>query len=556
MTPTSPVSLDRVEKMGPSGTLSRLDNNILLLHLAPLLGLDASLSLAATSHFYRKLLLHHTLGHHTIPSGYQLTTSFPPGALAAIRNINVEPATGQRDIQWILWGTKLPALKSMTISHTPDRYHHLIAVGELGLRRLHRLTIECFTASEFLTNRHSAGTLHSLRRLTIVHKCSEYRQCTWPLPAHLLRALGPHSKLTSLEISWYNALYSSHYHTAVLALLTALSQPGLAPPNLSLLSLSFPKGRHRESNGLSVIVSARKSSLANPKSGWRLGRLLYPNFSRTEGIWNHPGYFMLTEAELDAIIALDEKSCHSSNLSDFFAGPVIFHSTALRHAGRLGTALQGIEIDMSLHQISPSFYPSLTCIVLNFVVGEPVCVDPMPWVRAAAPYLKSIELRTITRDSSIASEGHMVQQVIHPPTMPNLTMMRTVTRDKRIPFAGPRVHGLLNLQTMPKLTILRIDIRLLLAVGGHQKCGPTKESHTAARYQFGWIPAVSRLRLDYWNGCSGCWTDCNDGTLRHFDRNWAGGAGTVTVTGEFDLCVEEEPQFGMLWDVVLYRAME
>lgn len=280
------VNLDGVGKMS---SLSRLDDNILLIHLAPLLGLDASLRLAGTNNYYRNLLLHHALGHNTIPSGHQLTTSFQPGAPAAISEIHIKPATSDWDVLSIMWGEKFISLKSLTISHTPYRSHNLLNARELGMRGLDTLTIECFTASELLTNQIAVGCLHCLRTLTIEQKCPDNHECAWPRREHILHALGPASKLTSLAISAGNAVYSNHYHNQVLDLLTTWSLPGSAPVNVSLVSLSFPIGQHPESDGHSLIVAARKSSLAHPKSPWRLGLLPNPNLNTTEKNLELPG---------------------------------------------------------------------------------------------------------------------------------------------------------------------------------------------------------------------------------------------------------------------------
>lgn len=509
---------------GHPSPLSRLDDNILLIHLAPHLGVYGSLRLAATNTYYRNLLLHHTMGHNIIPSGSHLMSSFEPDALGVIRNIHIKPNTSDHDVISIMWGGDLlVSLEALTIDST-FRTPNLLVAGELGMQRLHALTMECCTTSEFLTNLSSPGAMHMLGKLTIEHTCADDHECEWDQPGNLVHALGPASQLTSLAISSDNAGYS-HYHDKVLALLAALAHPDCAPPNLSLLSLSFPMERHSGSADSSIIVSARKSSLTHPKSAWSLGRIPDANSTRTEKIWDYAGYFQLADAELDAIIALDDTFPDPTRLTDFFAGPVMVRGTALAQASRFGTAIRGIEFDLSLPKIaSPMLYHSLERIVLKFPDSHPVSVDPTPWLHAAAPNLKSLDLRTTDRLS-------------------------------HIPFAGPRVHELFALPAMPHLTTLQIDIRLL-TVGNHQNCGSTEQSHPASRYKFGWIPAVSMLRLDNWKGCSACWMDREGETLRHYDSTMAGRPRVVTIVGEFYLLPEEEEeQFGKMWNVTLRRGL-
>lgn len=528
MPPNRDAILDDIANMNPGGSLAKLDANVLLLHVVPYLGIYGSLTLASTSKYYRSLVLYHALAHNTIPA-HALLDSLQPAALAAIRNIHIESPASALDIQTVMRGNTLPALRSLKISPAPGRYHQILAEPNPGLQRVIKLTIDSATAKRFVAHPNSAGMLRNLLSLTIEHTFP-FGQCPTPLPEHLLRALGPTSQLTTLEISSDKGLHSARYHDSILALLTALSIPESVPQNLSLLGLCLPITHHSEKDGLSIIVAARKSSLAHPIAAWRLKRLpcapLIPGWAKE--IWNEgcdAESFLLTQAELDEIIAIDQQTWDRSRLTNFFASPVIVTGTTLKDVGLLGTSLHGIEFNMSTHKTAPPYFvPSLTCMALKFVADAAVSADPKPWLRVTAPHLRSVELI-----ASWKREDNYRQY--------------------------PKIYQLFKLPAMPNLRILRLDIKLLLAVGTGQECGRTKEPHGATKYEFGWIPSVPKLRMDGWWGCSVCWGDRGEGTMRHFIENGAGGAGKATVRGEFDLFGEEDEEgFGREWEVMFYNA--
>lgn len=200
------------------------------------------------------------MGHNIIPACRRLTFCFSHGALAATRHISIDRFTSQIDILSILWGIRLSALQSLTIMGGSN---NLLTVGERGLRRILILTIDCTTARSFFAHPGSAGTLHNLRSLTVEDVSNGLGHSGFSEPEHLLRALGPTSKLTTLAISLEGGAHCVVYHAAVLAPLAKLSQPLAAPPNMSLLRLSFRMGWHHERQGPSLVVAARKSSLAH-----------------------------------------------------------------------------------------------------------------------------------------------------------------------------------------------------------------------------------------------------------------------------------------------------
>ncbi|KAL0635227.1 hypothetical protein Q9L58_005873 [Maublancomyces gigas] len=528
MTPDPPAIPGGIGNMTPGGSLGKLDANVLLIHVAPFLGLHASLALAATSTFYRKRILYHALANNTIPAHVYLT-SLLPSARAAIKDVHIEPAATAVDVRVIMWGNTLPALRTLKISPGPRRFRQMLAEPNPGLQRISALTIDSSTVKDFVGDIASAGQLRNLLSLTIEHNIN-HGQCPTPLPAHLLRALGPDSKLTTLSFSSDAPLHCAQYHTAVLALLTALAVPESVPKKLSLLNLRLPISYHSKNDGPSIIVAARMSSLAHPKSAWRLGRLssapILPSWINL--IWNEgcdSEAFILTQAELDKLIAINEKTWQRSNLTDFFASPVIFVGTNLGDVGLLGTALHGVEFHMSLHKIAPPrFYPSVTYMALRFEPGWSVYVDPKTWLLAAAPNLRYVEL---------------------------------ITRAKHLHnfYVFPRVHEIFQLPAMPKLEILRLDVKLLLTANARKDCGWKMASHEAPKFRLGWIPSVPTLRLDGWVGCSGCWGDCVEGTLRHYINNGAGGARKVTVRGQFYCFGEEKDDgFGKEWEVIFYEV--
>lgn len=512
------ASLDDLGEVSSAGSLARLDDNIILIHVAPYLGLHDSLALANTSRHYRNLLLHHTMGNNTIPAGRWLIHTFPEGALAAIKHIEIGLPTHYTDILSVLWGAGLPALRSLTIFCGMGGSHYLPFVGAQGLRRIRTLTVGSTTASDFFSHPQSAGTLRYLRSLTIQGETDRLGRSRFPVPGPLLRALGPVSQLTTLTMTSDRDTHCPDYHASALALLTNLSLWSATPPRLTLVRLSFHTGWHHERNGPSLIVAASRSSLTHPRYAWRLGRAPFSASHYFDiPLWVpgcDPNCFLLTQKELDEIIEMNDTTWHRARLTNFFADPVIVSGTKLGHVGMLGTSLQGLEFDMLRHRISPTHFPhSVTSIALRYMADSAPTADPMPWLQSTAVNLKSIELLTGFERWFNASKF-------------------------------PRIHELFELPVMPNLTTLRIDSRLLLEAGEHRKCGWSTESHKAARYGVSWIPAVARLRLEGWSGCVGCWNDCAEGTMRHFVENGAGGAGVVTVRGMVTVRGRFNPNFG------------
>lgn len=490
----------------PAGSLHKLGANIFLLHIAPLLGLDASLSLAATSHFFRALLLHHTLTHYEIPGRLLQSRQFPSSALAAIRIIKIGADISFADLVWILESGMLAGFTSLTIA---ENQHIARQLSYCDLHQVRTMTVSYTNVVQFVANPVSTGMLRSLCSLTIEYNNRIRNQQPF-LPQDFLRALGPASELTNLAISTNSWWVCDDYHSAVLALLGAFSVPGSTPSKLKLLSLAFNDLKDNGNLLPSVIVAAWKGSIANVQSPWRLGHLpIWPTIlEKPIELWVAgctPTLFRLSEKELIALIALDSDTWNGPRLRDFFAGPVYVPGNMLAHVGPLGTALEGIQVDMSYHQeILPIFNSSVRYISLHFLANKIITADPKALLLATSPWLKSFELFTEFRGSERLA-------------------------------VYPRIHEVLVLPTMPNLTIFRTDVRLLLRAGQRRKCGQSQTPHAAARYELGWIPKVQKLRLDGWVGCSNCWRDCRDGTLRHFIKHGAGGAGKVTVRGVFCL---------------------
>ncbi|KAL0639495.1 hypothetical protein Q9L58_001524 [Maublancomyces gigas] len=525
------MNLDDSLDANPNGSLGMLDANVMLLHLAPFLGLADSISLANTNHHYRGILLHHAMGHNTIPAGRSLTTTFPLGVLSAIRHIDIGLSSTVTDTTSILWGNRLPALRSLTISSAMGGFLNVPTVGAPGLANLHTLNINSTTASTFLAHPDSAGILQGLRSLVISADSNGIGPSQFPLPEDLFRALGSSSQLNSLSITSDSFSHCSIYHAAILALLSMLSLPETTPPKLALFSLSFRDRWHNPMDGTSLIVEACKSHLANNTSSWKLGHILAsPLFPRDNnkpwGPGSDPNCFLLTQAELDDIIELDKKASHHFRLTNFFGGPVVVAGTKLGHVGLLGTALRGIECDMSRHEISPAhFCHSFTSIALHFMADPRVTVDPTQLLESAAPNLRSIELLSAVNRARYTSN-----------------------------FL--RVHELFKIPSMPMLQTLRIDCCLLLEEGERGSCGSPPRSHKAARYALAWIPTVPELRLEGWCACVGCWKDCSEGTMRKFVENGAGGAGMVTIRGTVRVRAgfnsrtgKQEMGFGKIWEV-------
>lgn len=412
---------------------------------------------------------------------------------------------------------------SLTISHNLQIPRALI---HLPLIRLHTLSVCFATMVDFLADPASAAKLRGLRCLTLEYKRRSQHPQDCP-PENLLRALGPASELIDIAISTNSPWVSDGYHSAVLALLDAFSVPGSAPPNLKLVSLAFNDLTDNGNDLPSVIVAAWKSSLEHVKSPWRLGHLPAISFtsdSITED-WL-PGYgptkFTISEKELNALLALNHRTWDGSLLRDFFTGPVHVPANVLAHIGPLGTALEGIEVDMSCDQaILPIFNPSVKYISLDFSPNKTISANPQPLLLGTSPWLKSLELST---------DYYRSQRLV----------------------TYPRIYETIVLPAMPSLTTFRADVRLFLRAGERRKCGLSQTPHAAARYQLEFIPKhVPKLRLDGWTGCSTCWRDCRVGTLRHFIVGGAGGAGRVTVRGVFCLFGETEEGVGCeeLWEL-------
>lgn len=506
--------------MDPAGSLHKLGGNILLLHVAPYLGLEASLYLAATSHFYRALLLYHTLTHNTIPARLLLPGRLPSSALGAVRDIEIGTNLSFTDLLWILEGGMLPAFTALTITENQHIARELLYVD---LDQLRTLSVGFTTIIEFLDDPASTGMLRSLRSLTLDYNYGFFNPQSF-LPQNLLRALGPASELRRLAISTDKWWASDGYDSMVLALLAAFSVPGSAPSKLNLLRLAFDYNRN-DGDRPSAIVAARRSSLAHVMSPWRLEQL-----PRTLSTWNNtheswyrgcgPTLFRLSKEEINALIELDQETWQRSRLCDFLVGPVSVPGDMLAHIGPLGTAVEGIEVDMSCHHLPPIFNPSIKFILLQFRANKPISAAPATLLLATSPWLKSLALYTDYGQSE------------------RLTVY-------------PRIYEALVLPAIPNLTIFRIDVRLLLRAGQRRKCGLSQTPHAAARYELGWIPKVKKLRLDGWAGCSTCWRDCGSGTLRNYIMHGAGGAGMVTVRGIFCLFGETEEEVGCeeLWEM-------
>lgn len=501
------MGLDDSLDANPNGSLGMLDVNVMLVHLAPFLGLADSISLANTNHYYRHILLHHAMGHNTIPAGRSLITTFPLDVLSAIKHIDIGQSSTMTDTTSLLWGNRLPALQSVTISCD-------------------------VTASTFFAHPGSTATLQGLRSLVITEKSNGNGLSQFPPPKNILRVLGSSSQLTSLTITSDSISHCPNYHATVLALLSMLSVPETALPKLAMLSLSFRDRWHDPMDGPSIVVEAWKCLLANNKSSWKLRHILVSRlFARDNnkpwGPGCDPNCFLITQAELDDIIELDKKTSRHIPLTKFFAGPVIVAGTMLGHVGLLGTALRGIECDMSKHRNAPEYFcNSVTSIALHFMADPRVTVDPTQLLESAAPNLKSIELLSAAN---------------YP-----------VNGSKFL-----RVHELFTLPAMPKLQTLRINCCLLLEEGERGRCGYPPGSHKAARYALAWIPTVPELRLEGWCACVGCWKDCSEGTMRQFVESGAGGAGMVTIRGTVRVKAsfnsdtgKQQMGFGKMWEVV------
>lgn len=507
--------------MTSAGSLSRLDANIILLHLAPCLGLVDSLALAATSRFYRTLILHHALADNQIPAGLPLNGGFPQCALAAIMAVNIETAISSDDLLWILNSNHLPGLISLKIMG----YHHIsLQPNYIGMERLRTLTLPCSVASQFVANRFSGRIFKGLQSLNLEYDSGHQRL----LPEKLFLALGPHSPLTTLAMSAGWACSRDGYHSSVLALLAALAVPSSAPPDLALLSLYF----YNNSLTKSITIAARKSSLAHSKSAWRLGNLpsTTPYYFNIECWYSSYGRkpFFLSQAELDGLVALDEKTWHRARLPDFLVAPVHVIGNMLTHVGLLGTALEGIKIDMARTINLPTYLsPSITSITLTFMADETPRADAQPLLWAVAQSVEWFNLYTN-----------------------NPSLLK--------PSVGPRIHELLVLPVMPNLTMFRTNIGLHVRDGESNSCALKKGPHGATRYEFGWIPKVLTLRIDGWIGCSTCWRDCGEGTLRHYIAHGAGGAGRVNVRGEYILSGETKKDVGCekLWELYFWKREE
>lgn len=416
----------------------------------------------------------------------------------------------------------LPAFTSLTIT---ENQHIAWQLSYFDLDQLRTMTVSYNNVVEFVSNPVSTGMLCSLRSLTIEYNDRIQDQQPF-LPQDFLRALGPASELINLAISTNSWWVCDDYHSAVLALLGAFSVPGSTPSKLKLLSLAFNDLRDNGNQLPSVIVAAWKGSLANVQSPWRLSHLpIRPTLLEDISELWFPGctrtLFRLSEKELIALIALDRKTWNGARLRDFFAGPVYVPGNMLAHVGPLGTALEGIQVDMSCHQeILPIFNSSVKYISLHFLANRIITADPEALLLATSPWLKSFELFTECGGSERLA-------------------------------VYPRIYEVLVLPTMPNLTTFRTDVRLLFRASQRRKCGLSQTPHAAARYELGWIPKVQKLRLDGWTGCSNCWRDCRDGTLRHFIKHGAGGAGKVTVRGVFCLFGEKVKGMGCeeLWEL-------